>query len=65
MYYIYYNTENEIDGAAFFDLTENDVKEMIKPLGQVKKIIRIQKLWKQNCASTEETSICNHFCVYT
>ena len=38
-------TENEIDGAAFFELTEKDVKEMIKPMGQIKKIMRIQISW--------------------
>lgn len=34
---------NEIDGRDFLELTENDVKELVKPLGQVKKIIRLQK----------------------
>ena len=37
------NTENEIDGSAFMDLTEADIKQLIKPLGAVKKILRLQK----------------------
>lgn len=55
-------TENEIDGEAFFDLTEQDVKDMINPLGQVKKVMRIQKLWsaqKQKCTSSQEHSVCD------
>ena len=35
--------DNEIDGPAFIELTENDIKTMIKPLGVVKKILRLQK----------------------
>lgn len=36
-------TENQIDGAGFLDLTEPDIKELIKPLGIVKKIVRLKK----------------------
>lgn len=36
--------ENEIDGSAFLDLTEADVKELIKPLGTVKRIIRLKQV---------------------
>ena len=36
-------TENQIDGESFLDLTEGDIKEVVKPLGVVKKIVRIQK----------------------
>ena len=32
-----------IDGTAFDDLTEVDVKEMVKPIGVVKHIIRLQR----------------------
>ena len=34
--------ENEIDGAAFVDLTEADIKSMVSKLGIVKKICRLQ-----------------------
>ena len=32
---------NMIDGEAFLELTEVDVKELVKPLGVVKKILRL------------------------
>lgn len=35
--------ENEIDGEAFCELSETDIKAIIKPLGIVKRIIRLQK----------------------
>lgn len=37
--------ENEIDGQSFLELTESEVKELLKPfkLGVFKKIIRLQK----------------------
>jgi hypothetical protein len=35
--------ENEIDGAAFLELTESDVKDLVNPLGIVKKVIRLQQ----------------------
>lgn len=37
-----FQLDNEIDGEAFLDLSEKDVKEIVKPLGQVKKIMRLQ-----------------------
>jgi hypothetical protein len=30
-----------IDGESFMELTEVDIKELVKPLGVVKKIIRL------------------------
>ena len=36
-----YSTENKIDGDCFLELTEADVKEMVKPIGTVKKILKI------------------------
>ena len=36
--------ENEIDGAAFQELTECDVKYLVKPLGIVKKVIRLKQV---------------------
>ena len=44
--YVYFNptsTENEIDGASFLELTETDIKEIVKPLGIVKKILRLKR----------------------
>ena len=38
-----FSKDNEIDGPAFFELTEAEFKELVKPLGAVKKIIRLQK----------------------
>ena len=35
--------ENAIDGEAFIDLTEAEIKTMVIQLGWVKKIVRIQK----------------------
>ena len=34
--------ENEIDGASFCELTEQEIKSMIKPIGVVKRILRLQ-----------------------
>ena len=36
--------ENEIDGAAFLELTESYVKDLVNPLGIVKKVIRLQQV---------------------
>ena len=30
-----------MDGAAFLDLSEDDVKMMVKPLGHVKRVLRL------------------------
>lgn len=35
--------DDQIDGAAFTELTEGEVKAIVKPLGVVKKILRLQK----------------------
>ena len=50
--------ENKVDGEAFLELTEQDVKEMIKPLGQVKKIMRLQKLWALPEQASHESLVC-------
>ena len=31
--------DESVDGAAFLDLTENDVKTMVKPLGHEKRVL--------------------------
>ena len=59
---VYVSLEQEIDGEAFLELTEVDVKDMIKPLGQVKKVMRIQKAWnaqKKKSDPLHETSVSN------
>lgn len=33
--------EKSVDGAAFLDLTEGDVKTLVKPLGHVKHVLRL------------------------
>ena len=38
-----FDLDNEIGGYSFSDLTESDFKSMIKPLGVVKKLLRLQK----------------------
>ena len=38
-----YTSENQIDGESFLALTESDVKEMVKPIGVVKKIMKLQR----------------------
>ena len=35
--------EDQIDGEAFCELTEEDVKAIVKPLGVVKRITRLLK----------------------
>ena len=35
------HSDNFIDGKEFLKLTENEVKEMVAPLGLAKKIIRM------------------------
>lgn len=39
--YIYFYVENLIDGKEFVALQENEVKDLIPPLGIVKKILRL------------------------
>lgn len=34
-------TDNQVDGECFLELSESDVKEIVKPLGIVKKILRL------------------------
>ena len=46
--------ENEVDGMAFFDLSEGDIKAMIKPLGIVKKLIRLKKYITHDVSYTGE-----------
>ena len=33
--------DESVDGAAFLDLSEDDVKMMVKPLGHVKRVLRL------------------------
>ena len=37
------DSDNQIDGETFLELTEADVKEMVKPIGIVKKIMKVQR----------------------
>ena len=39
---------------AFFDLSEGDIKAMIKPLGIVKKLIRLKKYITHDVSYTGE-----------
>ena len=34
-----------MDGTTFLELKEDDVKDIVKQLGLVKKVMRIQKSW--------------------
>lgn len=43
--------ENKIDGETFLELSEDDVKSLVKPLGVVKKILRLQKPLLPVCSS--------------
>lgn len=36
-------SENQIDGESVLELTETDVKEMVKPIGIVKKVVKLQR----------------------
>lgn len=33
--------ENQVDGESFLELREADVKEMVKPIGVVKKVMKL------------------------
>ena len=35
--------EHQLDGQSFLDLSELDIKGIVKPLGVVKKLLRLQK----------------------
>ena len=39
----YFGVDEVVDGAAFLDLTEEDVKTLIKPIGYVKRLVRLIK----------------------
>lgn len=36
-------SENEVDGEAFFELTEADIMTITKAVGVVKRIVRLQR----------------------
>lgn len=38
---LFFFTENQVDGESFLELAESDVKELVKPLGVVKKIVKL------------------------
>ena len=42
--------DNEIDGECFIELSDAEVKELIKPLGIAKKVIRIIKEVSNLCS---------------
>ena len=37
------HADNEIDGDAFLELSEDDIRTLVPKLGMVKKICRLQK----------------------
>ena len=39
-----YNTENYVDGEALFRLTENDIREMVTPIGLTKKSLYLTQV---------------------
>ena len=43
--------ENYVDGESFLSLTEQDIKDMIPPIGIVKKILKLQHVsyYMHNC----------------
>ena len=49
-----FSKDNEIDGPAFCELTEEEIKQMVKPLGVVKRIIRLQKFAGQPVSMVRE-----------
>ena len=52
--------DNEIDGQSFLDLSENDAKETVKPLGQVKRIMQLQSSLKDETlqAPDQGSNVC-------
>lgn len=40
--FIWYTAANEIDGVAFLELKEPDIKEMVATIGAVKKLLKLQ-----------------------
>ncbi len=41
---MYHYADNEVDGEAFRDLSEADVKSLVSKLGLVKKILRLKRV---------------------
>ena len=39
-----FDADNDVDGEAFLDLLESDIKSIVPKLGLVKKILRVQKV---------------------
>ena len=42
MWHIPLFADNVIDGESFLELSEDDIKEIVKPIGIVKKILKLQ-----------------------
>ena len=40
---MFFLLENQINGESFLELTESDVKEMVKPIGVVKEVVKLQR----------------------
>ena len=60
---IYFGGVDEsVDGAAFLDLSEDDVKMMVKPLGHVKRVLRLLSNIKTKVMM--QFSIYNWWCLY-
>ena len=51
--------DEDIDGAAFIDLSEADIKSLVPKLGMVKKIARLQKV-----NFTRKFSVTVYACMY-
>lgn len=56
--------ENEVDGQAFLELSENDVKTLTPKLGVVKKVLRLKVVymynWTKHCALIVQVSAGSH-----
>ena len=54
MFYDPLHTENQIDGKSFLELSEPDIKEIVKPIGVVKKIMKLQNKFKAAVVSIRD-----------
>ena len=48
--------DESVDGAAFLDLTEKDVKTMVKPLGHIKRVLRLISTLKSKASCAKSAS---------
>ena len=62
---IYYvGVDESVDGAAFLDLSEDDVKTMVKPLGHVKRVLQLLSSVKTKVIIPSSCLLSKLLCMY-